>query len=117
MTEEKDCLFCRIARKEIPSEIVYETDDVVAFRDINPQAPTHILVIPREHIPTTNDVGEDHAALLGKLVIVARELAIGEGIAGDGYRLVINCNRSAGQAVFHVHLHLLGGRAFSWPPG
>jgi histidine triad (HIT) family protein len=113
----KDCLFCLIASKEIKSAIVYESEDMMAFRDINPQAPTHILIIPREHIPTTNDLEEHHEALVGKMALLAKELAAKEGIAQEGYRLVFNCNRNAGQAVYHIHLHLLGGRAFSWPPG
>ncbi|MBN1902297.1 histidine triad nucleotide-binding protein [Candidatus Sumerlaeota bacterium] len=112
-----DCLFCRIASGDIKSTLVYESDDILAFRDINPQAPTHILIIPREHIPTTNDLEEKHAAIVGKMVLVARNLAEKEGLADDGYRLVFNCNQNAGQAVFHIHLHLLGGRRFSWPPG
>ena len=115
--ENKNCLFCRIASKQIETDIVYESEDIVAFRDINPQAPTHILIIPREHIPTTNDLNEEHKALIGKMVLVAQSLAGKEGISDDGYRLVFNCNRNAGQAVFHIHLHLLGGRAFTWPPG
>ena len=117
MSEDSKCLFCRIVRKEIPSAIVYESDEIIAFRDINPQAPTHILIVPREHIATTNDLTEGHAALVGKLVLTARALAAREGIAEGGYRMVFNCNRNAGQAVFHIHLHLLGGRVFSWPPG
>ena len=117
MNEEKNCLFCRIAGKEIPADIVFENEEILAFRDINPQAPTHILVIPRKHIPTANDLGAEDAALVGKLILAARELAGKEGVAKEGYRLVINCGRGAGQAVFHIHLHLLGGRGFSWPPG
>lgn len=112
-----DCLFCKIATGELPSEIVKQGDDWVAFRDINPQAPTHILVIPRQHIPTLNDVSGDGATLLGRLLLAAREIAIDEGIAEDGYRTVLNCNAGAGQTVFHVHVHLLGGRAMGWPPG
>jgi len=112
-----DCLFCKIASGEIPAKKVLETEDIVAFRDINPQAPTHILIMPRKHIPTTNDLTEENVALIGKLILVAKDLAAKEGVAQDGYRLVLNCNRNAGQAVFHIHLHLLGGRTFSWPPG
>ncbi len=112
-----DCLFCKIAEGTIPSEIVKQGDEWVAFRDISPQAPTHILVIPRQHIPTLNDVSGDEAALLGRLLLAAREIAIEEGIAEDGYRTVLNCNPGAGQSVFHVHVHLLGGRAMGWPPG
>ena len=110
-----DCLFCRIIRGEIPAKLVYESPDVVAFRDINPQAPTHILVIPREHVPSLNQATD--AAMLGRLSLVAAELAKKEGIADAGYRTVINTNAGAGQTVFHVHLHLLGGRAMGWPPG
>jgi len=117
MKQEKDCLFCKIAAGEIPSEIIFESEELLAFRDINPQAPTHILIIPREHISTTNELEEKHAALVGKMILAAKQLAQKEGVANQGYRLVFNCNRGAGQAVFHIHLHLLGGRAFSWPPG
>jgi len=112
-----DCLFCKIAEKSIPAEVVFEDEEVVAFRDINPQAPTHILIIPREHIATLNDLTNKQAALVGRLVLVAKRLAQKAGIAEDGYRTVFNCNRAAGQAVFHIHLHLLGGRSMTWPPG
>jgi histidine triad (HIT) family protein len=112
-----DCLFCNIASGKIPAEKVYEDDDAVAFRDISPQAPTHILIIPRKHIETLNDLGEGDATLIGKLILVARKLADSEGISESGYRTVFNCNQDAGQAVFHIHLHLLGGRAMKWPPG
>jgi histidine triad (HIT) family protein len=110
-----DCLFCRIIRREIPAKLVHESTDVVAFRDINPQAPTHILVIPREHVPSLNEATD--AAMIGRLSLVAAELAKNEGISESGYRTVINTNRAAGQTVFHVHLHLLGGRDLGWPPG
>lgn len=109
------CLFCRIARKEIPATIVAENETMVAFRDINPQAPVHILVIPRAHVPSLNEATD--AAMIGSLSLFAAELAHREGIADGGYRTVINTNRDAGQTVFHVHLHLLGGRALGWPPG
>lgn len=112
-----DDLFLRIIRREIPADIVYETDDILAFRDINPQAPTHILIIPKEHIATMNDLGPGHANLAGKLFLAAAELAQREGIAQDGYRVVMNCNKAGGQAVYHIHLHLLGGRQMEWPPG
>ena len=112
-----DCLFCKIAAGEIPAELVYESDDVVAFRDINPQAPTHVLVIPRTHIATINDIEEGHQALVGSLYSAARQIAADEGIAEAGYRAVMNCNEGAGQSVFHIHLHVLGGRLMSWPPG
>lgn len=112
-----DCLFCRIVAGEIDADLVAEGDDWVAFRDINPQAPTHVLIVPREHIATTNDLGPGHEALIGQMVRAAVELAEREGIADSGYRLVFNCNRDAGQAVFHIHLHVLGGRRMTWPPG
>ncbi len=112
-----DCLFCKILAGNIPADIVYESDNAIAFRDINPQAPTHVLVIPRKHISTLNDVdGEDHA-LIGELYLVAKAIAAAEGIDESGYRTVINCNEGAGQSVFHIHLHLLGGRLLGWPPG
>ena len=110
-----DCLFCRIVRKEIPAAIVAETPECVAFRDINPQAPVHILVIPREHVASLDDARDP--ALVGRLALVAAELARQEGIAARGYRTVINTNADAGQTVFHIHLHLLGGRSMAWPPG
>ena len=112
-----DCLFCKIIDKRVPSTKVYEDDQLYAFRDVNPQAPIHILVIPRKHVATINDLDGDDASLVGKLVLKARDLAREEGIAEKGYRLVMNCNEWAGQSVFHVHLHLLSGRAMRWPPG
>lgn len=112
-----DCLFCKIAAGEIPAEIVSEGADWVAFRDINPQAPTHVLVISREHIATLNDVGPEKADLLGQLFLAAKQIAAAEGIAESGYRTVFNCNAGAGQSVFHIHVHLLGGRGMGWPPG
>lgn len=112
-----ECLFCRIVSGEVPAEIVRQTDRWVAFRDINPQAPTHVLIVPREHIDTLNDIGLDDASLIGELFLAAKEIADEEGISDDGYRTVINTNAGAGQSVFHVHLHLLGGRTFRWPPG
>ena len=111
----ENCLFCRIVRKEIPAKIVAETEDCVAFRDINPQAPVHILVIPRQHIATVKDVNDP--AIVGKLTKLGAELASREGIADSGYRLVINTNADAGQTVFHLHMHVLGGRHMGWPPG
>jgi histidine triad (HIT) family protein len=111
----ENCLFCRIVRKEIPAKIVAETDDCVAFRDVNPQAPTHILVVPRTHVPSLNEVTDP--SVLGKLAQVATDLARREGLAEHGYRVVVNTNADAGQTVFHLHLHLLGGRHMSWPPG
>lgn len=110
-----DCLFCRIVRKEIPATLVYESEDCIAFRDISPQAPVHVLVIPREHIVSLNDATD--AAALGRLAMVAAEIAMSEGIGESGYRVVFNTNRDGGQSVFHLHLHLLGGRSLAWPPG
>ena len=110
-------LFLKIIDREIPAEIVYETDEVLAFRDINPQAPLHVLIIPKRRIRTINDLEAKDEALVGKLFSAAKTIAEQEGLAEDGYRVVMNCNQSAGQTVFHIHLHLLGGRAFSWPPG
>lgn len=112
-----DTLFGKIAAGEIPADIVYEDDEVVAFRDIGPQAPTHILVIPRKPIPTINDLEPGDAELVGKLFLAAKEIAAAEGIADAGYRTVINCNAAAGQTIYHLHLHILGGRPMQWPPG
>ena len=112
-----DCLFCKIRDGEIPGDVVYENDDVLAFRDVNPQAPTHILVIPRKHIATTNDLEAADAAVVGKMMLAAKKIAADEGFAAEGYRLVLNCNEGAGQTVFHIHMHLLGGRRLTWPPG
>ena len=111
----ESCLFCRIVRKEIPATVVAETEHCVAFRDINPQAPVHLLVIPREHVASLGETTDP--ALIGRLALLAAELAEKEGIAERGYRTVINTNADAGQTVFHVHLHLLGGRPMGWPPG
>jgi histidine triad (HIT) family protein len=112
-----DCIFCKIAAGNIPANIVYQNEAVLAFRDLNPQAPTHILVIPKKHIATTNDMAETDAALIGNMYLAAKHIAKAEGIAESGYRTVMNCNRGAGQTVFHIHLHVLGGRQMSWPPG
>ena len=105
-----DDLFLKIIDREIPADIVYETEELLAFRDIAPKAPTHILIIPKVHIRTVNDIEPQHATLIGKMFLVAAELADQEGIAEDGYRLIVNCNRDGGQVVFHLHMHLLGGR-------
>ena len=110
-----DCLFCRIVRKEIPAKIVAEDDHCVAFRDINPQAPTHVLVIPREHVTSLNEVAD--GAIVGRMHELATRIARSEGLAERGYRTVINTNAEAGQTVFHIHLHLLDGRPMGWPPG
>ncbi|MDH3439545.1 MAG: histidine triad nucleotide-binding protein [Gammaproteobacteria bacterium] len=114
---EPDCLFCKIVAREIPADIVLENEDVVAFRDINPQAPTHVLIVPRRHIATINDLQASDAETVGSLYLAAREIAAQEGIAEAGYRATMNCNSAAGQTVFHIHLHLLGGRELGWPPG
>jgi histidine triad (HIT) family protein len=115
---DPDCLFCKISAGEINADIVYETDELVAFRDINPQAPTHILIIPRRHVATINDIAAAEAEEdIGRLYAAAAHLAAAEGIAEEGYRVVMNCNSAAGQTVFHLHLHLLGGRQMGWPPG
>lgn len=103
-----DCIFCKIARKEIPAEIVWEDDEVVAFKDLHPAAPVHLLVVPKRHIATLNDAGD--GALLGRLLLAAKDLAAKAGVAESGYRTLINCNRGAGQVVFHLHIHVLGGR-------
>ena len=112
-----DCLFCKIAAGDIPATIVHQDDDVVAFEDINPQAPHHVIIVPRQHIATVNDLEPEHEALLGKMATTAKAIAAERGFATDGYRLVLNCNRAAGQTVFHIHMHLLGGRSLAWPPG
>lgn len=112
-----DCLFCKILDGGIPAEFVHQDAVCVAFRDINPQAPTHIQIIPRKHIATTNDLSREDADLLAHMLLIAKELAGSEGVASSGYRLLFNCNADAGQSVFHIHLHLLGGRQFTWPPG
>jgi histidine triad (HIT) family protein len=110
-----DCLFCRIVRGEIPAKLVAQTDSCVAFRDIDPRAPTHVLIVPREHVPTLSDVTDPE--LVGTMALLAAEIAKREGVSAGGYRTVINTNADAGQTVFHLHMHLLGGRPFGWPPG
>src|ERR1043166_6150127 len=109
------CLFCKIVKREIPSNVVLETDDCFAFRDINPHAPVHILIVPKTHVASLNDASDP--AMIGRLNLVAADIAKQEGIAERGYRTVINTNADAGQTVFHVHLHLMGGRHMTWPPG
>ncbi len=111
-----DCLFCKIGAKKIPGKIVYEDDRVFAFEDINPQAPVHILILPRKHFPSLTEATEEDGALLGHLLLVAAQLARERQLL-EGYRTVFNSGRGAGQSVFHLHLHLLGGRSFRWPPG
>jgi histidine triad (HIT) family protein len=112
-----DCLFCKIIRREIPATLVYEDDRVLAFNDINPQAPTHVLVVPKRHVATLNEIGTEDDNLVGELVRRAAAIAKKRGLSAGGYRTVFNTNRDAGQTVFHIHLHLLGGRAMTWPPG
>ena len=112
-----DTLFAKIIRREIPAQIVFEDDEVLAFRDINPQAPVHVLFIPKRAIATLNDAADSDAVLLGKLTMSAVRWAKAQGFADDGYRIVMNCNRNGGQTVFHIHLHLLAGRQMHWPPG
>lgn len=114
---QSECLFCRIVAQEIDAEVVLETDNVLAFRDINPQAPAHVVIIPKRHIATINDVQEEDSRTVGELFLAARDIAKDEGFAESGYRVTMNCNSAAGQTVFHIHLHLLGGRQFRWPPG
>jgi histidine triad (HIT) family protein len=111
------CLFCRIVAGEIPASKVYEDDRLLAFADINPQAPLHVLVVPKEHIATLNDLSGEHDGLVGAMVRAAAKIAKEKGYDASGYRTVFNCNAQAGQTVFHVHLHVLGGRSMSWPPG
>lgn len=112
-----DTIFTKIINKEIPADILYEDDDVLAFKDVSPQAPVHFLVIPKTPIKTINDIDESQATLIGKLVLTAQKVAKQQGIAENGYRLVMNCNEDGGQTVYHIHMHVLGGRALSWPPG
>ncbi len=112
-----DCLFCRIIAKKIPAKIIYEDDAVTAFEDLNPQAPVHTLVVPKKHIPTTLDIAKEDYGLIGLLFQVANKIAAEKGIGERGFRLVMNTNPEAGQSVYHIHLHLLGGRPMHWPPG
>lgn len=112
-----DCLFCKIIKGEIPAKFIYQDDSVVAFDDINPQAQHHKIIIPRKHIPTLNDLHQEDNELVGHMMQTAANLAKELGIANEGYRVVSNCNSGAGQTVFHIHFHLLGGRRFAWPPG
>jgi len=112
-----DCVFCRIAAGEIPAELVFEDELVVGFRDLSPQAPTHVLIIPRKHIATLNELQPEDEAIVGRLYTAAAQVAAREGLAERGYRTLINCNADGGQTVFHLHLHLLGGRQMHWPPG
>ncbi len=113
----KDCVFCRIVARESPATIVHEDGEIVAFRDIHPQAPVHILIVPRRHVSSLAEAGEADEALLGRMLLVTREIAAREGIEARGYRVVVNTGRGGGQTVFHLHVHLLGGRSMHWPPG
>ena len=112
-----DCLFCKMVSGTIKPNTVYEDDEILAFKDINPQAPMHVLVIPKRHVATLNDLGSGDANLMGKLILAAARIAKEAGLAESGFRTVMNCNADAGQSVFHVHLHLLAGRVMRWPPG
>lgn len=112
-----DSLFTKIIKRQIPADIIYEDDELIAFRDINPQAPVHFLIVPKKQIPTINDVAPEDSILIGKIILAAKKLAKQFGIDQRGYRLVFNCNEESGQTVFHIHCHLLGGRIMTWPPG
>ncbi|MCC5863123.1 MAG: histidine triad nucleotide-binding protein [Gammaproteobacteria bacterium] len=114
---DPECLFCRIVAGEIPADRLYEDDEILAFRDVNPQAPFHALIIPKTHIATLNDATPAQATLLGRLMAVATGIAVEQGFAEAGYRTVMNCNSDGGQSVYHIHLHLLAGRRLAWPPG
>jgi len=112
-----ECIFCKLINRDIPTEIVFESDTVFAFKDIDPQAPHHILIIPKKHIPTLNDLTTEDSGLISELVLTAIQIAGELKIDGDGYRTLFNCNAEGGQDVYHIHLHLLGGRKMNWPPG
>ena len=112
-----DCIFCKIADRKIPSRVVHEDAETLAFEDLNPQAPVHVLVIPKRHVAGANDLTEEHDAVVGRLLRVAAKVAAERGVAQSGYRIVANTNRDGGQTVFHLHLHVLGGRPMQWPPG
>ena len=117
LLEMSDCLFCKMVAGEIKPNIVFETPKLLAFRDLHPQAPTHVLVIPKRHIATINDLNPEDAQLAGEMLLAAKTIAQQDGFAQSGYRTVMNCNADAGQSVFHIHLHVLGGRTLHWPPG
>jgi len=112
-----DCIFCKIVKGEIPSQKVYEDDSIIAFDDVNPQAPVHVLIIPKRHIDKISSVSLEDESLLGRMMLKAKSIAEDKGIDKSGYRIVVNCEKDAGQLVFHVHMHILGGRKFKWPPG
>lgn len=113
----ENCIFCRIVKKEIPAAVLHEDEEILAFKDVNPQAPLHAIIIPKAHLERVSELTEKNAPLIGKMALVGNALARKEGFSERGYRFVINCNREGGQTVYHLHLHLLGGRAFHWPPG
>jgi len=115
--EKKDCIFCKIINGQLKSEIVYENDSVLAFKDIDPKAPVHILVLPKKHIQKISDLNQQNKSIVSEMVMAANEIAKKTDIANSGYRLILNCGHDAGQAVFHIHMHLLGGRKMGWPPG
>ena len=112
-----NCLFCKIATQEISTKLIYEDKNIVAFNDIAPQAPHHVLIIPRAHIATINDLTAENNTLIGDMMLVAKKIAVSLNIAENGYRVLMNCNKNGGQAVYHIHFHLLGGRQMGWPPG
>lgn len=112
-----DCLFCKLIKKDIPANIVFENEEMMAFHDIRPQAPKHLLIIPKKHIATIDETTDEDRLLLGNMILCAKKLAASEGLSSDGYRLVYNINSGGGQEVYHLHLHLLGGRQMTWPPG
>jgi histidine triad (HIT) family protein len=112
-----ECIFCQIVNKDIPAKIVYEDDNILAFDDINPQAPVHVLLIPKEHFTSLEDIPEESKDLFGHILIIARQVASEKGVKESGYRIVLNTGRDSGQDVFHIHFHLLGGISMSWPPG
>ena len=114
---DSDCLFCKIVAGTIPADFVHKNERLLAFRDITPQAPVHVLIIPKEHVASLDAADDRHGDLLGEMLLLARDLARSEGVSGDGYRTVMNTGDDGGQSVHHVHLHLLGGRALGWPPG
>lgn len=111
-----DSIFTKIIKREIPADIIYEDENVIAFNDISPKAPIHILVVPKKQIATLNDLNDDDATLIGKVILVAKKIAIEKGIAERGYRIVVNCNEEGGQSVFHIHFHLIGGKQLGWNP-
>jgi histidine triad (HIT) family protein len=115
--DKMDCLFCKIAAGDIPATILHEDSEIMVFRDIQPQAPTHLLIIPKKHIATINDADTNDEQVIGRMILTAKKMAAVEGLSESGYRLVFNVNQGGGQAVYHIHLHLLGGRQMTWPPG